>query len=50
LTSYGKKLLSKIEPLYAKEVKRIMGVLLEDNQKKLIQMLEKIRTNIPERV
>jgi len=48
LTSYGKKLLSKIEPLYTKEVKRIMGVLLEDNQKQLIRMLEKIRSNIPE--
>lgn len=49
LTSYGRKLLSKIEPLYAKEVKRIMDVLIEDNQKQLIKMLEKIRTNIPER-
>jgi MarR family 2-MHQ and catechol resistance regulon transcriptional repressor len=49
LTPYGKKLLSKIEPLYAKEVKRIMGVLLEDNQKQLIKMLEKIRSNISER-
>jgi DNA-binding MarR family transcriptional regulator len=49
LTPYGKKLLSRIEPLYAKEVKRIMDVLIEDNQKQLIKMLEKIRTNILER-
>lgn len=48
LTSYGKKLMSRIEPLYAKEVKRIMDVLIEDNQKQLIKMLEKIRTNISE--
>jgi DNA-binding MarR family transcriptional regulator len=48
LTSYGKNLLSQIEPLYAKEVKRIMDVLLEDNQKQLIKMLEKIRSNISE--
>lgn len=48
LTPYGKKLLSRIEPLYAKEVKRIMDVLLEDNQKRLITLLEKIRSNISE--
>lgn len=46
LTSHGKELLSHIEPLYAKEVKRIMDVLIEDNQKQLIGMLEKIRSNI----
>jgi len=46
LTPYGKKLLSRIEPLYAKEVQRIMDVLLEAEQKRLIGMLEKIRSNI----
>jgi DNA-binding MarR family transcriptional regulator len=50
LTSYGKKLLSRIEPLYAKEVQRIMDVLLENEQKRLIGMLEKIRSNITEKV
>jgi DNA-binding MarR family transcriptional regulator len=50
LTSYGKKLLSRIEPLYAKEVQRIMNVLLENEQKRLIGMLEKIRSNIAENV
>ena len=48
LTSYGRKLMSKIEPLYAQEVQRIMDVLLENEQKRMIGMLEKIRTNISE--
>lgn len=46
LTERGKKMLSKIEPLYAQEVDRIMDVLLESEQKRLISMLEKIRSNI----
>jgi DNA-binding MarR family transcriptional regulator len=46
LTEHGKKLLLKIEPLYAQEVDRIMDVLLESEQKRLISMLEKIRSNI----
>jgi DNA-binding MarR family transcriptional regulator len=46
LTNYGKRLLSQIEPLYAEEVKRIMDVLMEADQKRLIGMLEKIRSNI----
>ena len=48
LTESGKKLLDKIEPLYAQEVKRIMAVLVEDEQKELIGMLEKVRCNIKE--
>jgi DNA-binding MarR family transcriptional regulator len=48
LTSRGKRLLSQIEPLYAREVKRIMASLKQVEQKKLIAMLEKIRSNIPE--
>ncbi len=48
LTSHGKKLLSRIEPLYAKEVQRIMNILLCTEQKRLIGMLEKIRSNISE--
>ena len=46
LTGRGKRLLGDIEPLYAKEVKRIMAVLLEAEQKRLIIMLERVRANI----
>jgi DNA-binding MarR family transcriptional regulator len=48
LTRRGKQLLADIEPLYTKEVKRIMAVLEQDEQKTLIRMLEKIRGNISE--
>jgi DNA-binding MarR family transcriptional regulator len=46
LTERGTKLLDEIEPLYAEEVERIMAVLIKTDQKKLITMLEKIRSNI----
>jgi len=46
LTTRGKKLLERVEPMYAKEVERIMAALKEPEQKKLIAMLEKIRSNI----
>ena len=46
LTASGEKLLEKIEPLYAKEVERIMAVLAESEQRILIGMLEKVRSNI----
>ena len=46
LTERGRKMLIKIEPLYAREVDRIMDVLVESEQKRLISMLEKIRSNI----
>jgi DNA-binding MarR family transcriptional regulator len=46
LTDSGREMLEKIEPLYAQEVKRIMAVLVEDEQKRLIVMLEQIRNNI----
>jgi len=49
LTSRGRKLLAQIEPLYTNEVKRIMAVLKQTEQKTLIAMLEKIRGNISER-
>ena len=49
LTMRGWELLAKIEPLYAKEVKRIMAVLKQDEQKIVIELLEKIRGNISER-
>jgi DNA-binding MarR family transcriptional regulator len=47
LTNRGKQLLAEIEPLYTKEVKRIMAVLKQDEQKTVIEMLERIRGNIP---
>ena len=46
LTSNGKELLARIEPLYTEEVKRIMAALKKDEQKIVIEMLEKIRGNI----
>jgi DNA-binding MarR family transcriptional regulator len=46
LTDRGKKLLAKVEPLYADEVKRIMAPLKEPEQKRLIKALEKIRAHI----
>ena len=47
LTDHGKKLLAKVEPLYASQVKTVMSVLKESEQKKLNQMLEKIRSKLP---
>ena len=48
LTNRGKQLIAEIEPLYTKEVKRIMAVLKQGEQKTVIEMLEKIRGNISE--
>lgn len=50
LTKHGKKLLSRIEPLYAQEVKKIMNVLEETEQRRLIEMLEQIRSNITDKI
>jgi MarR family 2-MHQ and catechol resistance regulon transcriptional repressor len=44
LTGKGQKLLAKIEPLYAQEVKRVMSSAGTAEQKKLITILEKIRS------
>ena len=46
LTDFGEELIVKIEPLYAEEVNRIMAILMESDQKRLIGMLEKVRSNI----
>ena len=46
LTTGGKKLLAKVEPLYAKEVKKTTAPLKEAEQKKLIKMLEKVRSKL----
>ena len=45
LTVKGKKLLTKVEPLYLKEIKKT-AVLKESEHKQLIKMLEKIRENL----
>ena len=46
LTGRGRELLAQIEPLYTKEVKRIMAALNLDEQKTVIKMLERIRGNV----
>ena len=46
LTGKGKKLLGKVEPLYAKEVKRIMSAVSAVEKKQIIKMLEKVRKNL----
>ena len=48
LTARGKKLLAQAEPLYIKEVKRIMATLKEAEQKSMVAMLEKVRNNVAE--
>jgi DNA-binding MarR family transcriptional regulator len=47
ITSRGEKMLDKIEPLYAKEVKKIMAPLKDVQQKSMIAMMEKVRNNVP---
>ena len=46
-TGRGKKLLARVEPLYAKEVNTVMTILKESEQKRLNNMLEKIRSRLP---
>lgn len=46
ITSQGEKLLAKVEPLYAQEVKKVMSALPGAEQTKLIGTLEKIRGKI----
>jgi len=46
LTDKAKKLFAKVDPLYAKEVKKTMACLKQADQKTLIRMLEKVRVNI----
>jgi DNA-binding MarR family transcriptional regulator len=50
LTGRGRRLLSQIEPLYAKEVKRIMAGLSDKEQTKMMQALEKVRASISNQV
>ena len=48
LTARGRKLLADVEPLYAKEVRKVMAALKEAEQRKLIAALEKIRPKLPQ--
>jgi DNA-binding MarR family transcriptional regulator len=46
LTSKGKRLFAKTEPLYAEQVQQVMSGVTKLEQKKLISTLEKVRANI----
>jgi DNA-binding MarR family transcriptional regulator len=46
LTDRGRQILAEIEPLYAKEVRRIMAGLNDKEQTKMMQALETIRASI----
>ncbi len=46
LTDRGRQLLAQIEPLYVKEVRRIMAGLSDKEQTKMMQALEKVRASI----
>ena len=46
LTKQGKKVLEKVEPVYALKVKKVIGALTANEQKKLIMMLEKVRGSL----
>ncbi len=46
LTARGKKLLTEVEPLYVKEIEKAMVSLKEAEQKRLIALLEKIRSKL----
>ncbi len=48
MTVKGKKLLAKVEPLYARKVKKVMACLGKTEQKRLVNLLEKIRERIAE--
>jgi DNA-binding MarR family transcriptional regulator len=47
MTGRGKKLFAKVEPLYARRVQGVMDTLKEAEQKKLIAMLEEVRSKLP---
>lgn len=46
MTGRGKKLFAKVEPLYAKQVEKIMTCLKEPEQKRLITILGRIRSKL----
>jgi DNA-binding MarR family transcriptional regulator len=49
MTSRGRKLFAKVEPLYARQVKKIVAPLKEGEQKRLAAMLGKVRGELSER-
>ena len=46
LTARGKKLFAQLDPLYIKEVKKVMVPLRESEQENLMEMLGKIRKKL----
>jgi DNA-binding MarR family transcriptional regulator len=48
LTDNGRKLLDKIEPLYAKEVHRLMGSFTKQELKEMASLLEQARKKFAE--
>jgi DNA-binding MarR family transcriptional regulator len=46
MTGRGRKLFAGVEPLYAKQVKKIMACLKDVEQKRVIAMLEKVRSKL----
>jgi DNA-binding MarR family transcriptional regulator len=48
MTSRGRKLFAKVEPLYARQVQQIMAVFKSGEQKTLIAMLGRIRGELAE--
>lgn len=46
MTAKGKKLYSKVEPLYAAQVMEAMSVLKQTEQQEMMAMLEKVRSKI----
>ena len=46
LTAKGRKVLDEVEPVYGKEIRKVMSALRESDLKKLITMLERTRANL----
>ncbi|MHC4130756.1 MAG: MarR family winged helix-turn-helix transcriptional regulator [Planctomycetota bacterium] len=46
MTTKGKKLFARVEPLYSKQIRQLMEVLKETEQKGLIKSLGKIRSKL----
>ncbi|MFH1614408.1 MAG: MarR family transcriptional regulator [Planctomycetota bacterium] len=46
LTGSGRKIFAKVEPLYAKRIRKMTAALKDSEQKRLIKMLESIRREL----
>jgi MarR family 2-MHQ and catechol resistance regulon transcriptional repressor len=46
LTTKGEKLFEKVEPIYHEQVQQVMSGIAKPEQKKLMAILEKVRTNL----